>query len=165
MKTNNGKILLVGYGNPGRTDDGLGPRLADYIENLGIKGVDTDSDYQLTVEHAHDISGYKTVIFADADTSCRPPFYLKQLEPGRATVSFSSHSVSPGCVLALQKELFGTVTESWLLGIRGYDFDEFCEHLTEKAQTNLAAAASHLENCLSDGVITEFHPTEKLGVM
>ena len=44
------QTLVIGYGNPGRRDDGLGPSFADILAAEGIPGVDVDSDYQLTVE-------------------------------------------------------------------------------------------------------------------
>jgi hypothetical protein len=43
-------------------------------------------------------------------------------------------------VLALAKDLFGAEPETWLLGIRGYEFNEFGEGLSARAATNLAAA-------------------------
>ena len=46
------KVLLIGYGNPGRLDDGLGPALAAAVEKLAIPGVTVDADYQLNVEDA-----------------------------------------------------------------------------------------------------------------
>ena len=73
------KVLLIGYGNPGRLDDGLGPALAAKIEKLNIDNVDSDSDYQLTVEDAVDIHSHDIVIFADADVSCNSSFYFKKM--------------------------------------------------------------------------------------
>ena len=32
-------MLLLGYGNPGRLDDGLGPALAAQVERLALPGV------------------------------------------------------------------------------------------------------------------------------
>ena len=46
------RILLLGYGNPGRCDDGLGPAFAARIEARGLPGLDVFTDYQLTVDHA-----------------------------------------------------------------------------------------------------------------
>lgn len=158
MDKSPGKTVLIGYGNPGRGDDGLGPAVADSIRARGISGVETDSDYQLTVEHAHDIAGYDTVIFADADTAGTEPFSLKRLRPGTASVSFSSHAVSPGGVLALGRDLFGAEPAAWILAVRGYDFDEFNEHISDQAQENMAAAVEFLTRCLASGTIREFDP-------
>ena len=37
-------MLLIGYGNAGRGDDGLGPAFAERIEAAGLPGVDVDID-------------------------------------------------------------------------------------------------------------------------
>ena len=46
------RILVIGYGNPGRCDDGLGPALVARLESLRIPGLSVEVDYQLSIEHA-----------------------------------------------------------------------------------------------------------------
>ncbi|VGO14536.1 hypothetical protein PDESU_03099 [Pontiella desulfatans] len=58
--------LVIGYGNPGRLDDGLGPAFAERIQGLGLSGVTVESNYQLNIEDAELVSRYDTVVFADA---------------------------------------------------------------------------------------------------
>ena len=43
------RILVIGYGNPGRRDDGLGPALAARLEALALPGVTVESDFQLAI--------------------------------------------------------------------------------------------------------------------
>lgn len=133
------KVLLIGFGNPGRRDDGLGPRLAEALEAAGVEGLDVDSDYQLTVEDAEAVSHYDVVVFADASVNGPEPFDFRAIEPGGAP-GFSSHSVEPEEVLMLAKTLFGKTPRAYVLGIRGYAFNEFGEGLSEKAGENLQAA-------------------------
>ncbi|MFH1533268.1 MAG: hydrogenase maturation protease [Pseudomonadota bacterium] len=137
------KILVIGYGNPGRLDDGLGPALAARLEVMALPGVTVDSDYQLTVEDAAAVAQHDVVIFADAHVSCAPPFALTRLEPGGA-MSFSTHHVEPGAVLALAKDLFGETPDAFALGIRGYEFNDFGERLSDAARRNLDAALEFL---------------------
>jgi len=59
-------VLVIGYGNPGRRDDGLGPALAERLQELRLPGVDVDADYQLTVEDAAAAAEHDVVVFADA---------------------------------------------------------------------------------------------------
>lgn len=141
------KVLLIGYGNPGRRDDGLGPALAAAIEKENLPGVTVDADYQLTVEDAAAVAEYDVVVFADADCAREETFYFERLAPGDA-MSFSSHSATPGGVLALAQKLFGARTEAYVLGIRGYEFNEFGEGLTERARANLGAALAFLQPVL-----------------
>ncbi|MBN1825832.1 MAG: hydrogenase maturation protease [Candidatus Eisenbacteria bacterium] len=158
MENETGDVLLIGYGNPGRLDDGLGPALAREIEKLDIPGVNVDADYQLNVEDAAEAARHHTVVFADADTGGPEPFWLKRIEPAGSGVSFSSHSVDPRAILALARDLFGAEPEAFLLGIRGYEFNGFGEGLSERAEANLAAAAKHLEEALRRGAIEEIRP-------
>lgn len=140
-------VLILAYGNPGRRDDGLGPALAAALEVLDLPGVTIDVDYQLTVEDAAAVAAHDVVVFVDADCRGTAPFSFTPLAPQPA-VSFSSHSVAPQAVLGLAAELFGTVRPGYLLGIRGYEFNEFGEGLSERAQANLAAALEFIEPLL-----------------
>ena len=101
------KVLLIGYGNVGRLDDGLGPALARAIERQDLPEVTVEYDYQLTVENADAVARHDIVIFADADTAGPEPFWLRRLEAAGGGVSFSTHSVRPEGVLALAEQLFG----------------------------------------------------------
>ncbi len=133
------RVLLIGYGNPGRLDDGLGPALAAALEECGIEGFTLDSNYQLSVEDAAEVAAHDAVIFADAALVGPEPFYFSPIEPVPA-LSFSSHSVEPAALMALAQELFGAHARGYALGIRGYDFNEFGEKLSPKARKNLDAA-------------------------
>lgn len=144
--------LLIGYGNPGRLDDGLGPAFADAVQTLSIPGLTVDSDYQLTVEDAVELASHDLVVFADADVSGPEPFYVKRLLPEDSpALGFSSHSVGPKALLSLAKELFACSPECYLIGIRGYEFDEFGERISERAQRNLKEAVLHFSRSLLEG--------------
>ena len=147
-------MLILAYGNPGRRDDGLGPALAEALESLALPGVTIDSDYQLTVEHAAAIAEHDFVIFADADANGPEPFSFGRISPAVVgddpSVTFSSHSISPQGVLALAEELFGARVPGYLLGIRGYEFNEFGEGLSARAAANLAAALEFIKPILSE---------------
>ena len=137
------RILVLGYGNPGRQDDGLGPAVAAAIEKWAPAGVTVDADYQLNIEDSAAAAEHDVVIFVDASVSGPEPFAMERIEPA-AEISFSSHYVSPGSVLAACAEHFGARPEAWVLGIRGYAF-EFVEGLTPKAQDNFEAATAFIE--------------------
>lgn len=143
------KILLIGYGNPGRLDDGLGPALAEAVAALGLPGVTVDSDYQLTVEDAAAAAENDVVIFADASVNGEEPFFFREIV-AEGTLGFSSHSVDPEAVLAMAVDLFGAKTKGYALGIRGYQFDEFGERLSDKARENLSKACEFIVPILRD---------------
>lgn len=142
-------VLLIGYGNPGRLDDGLGPALADAIEAMNLSGVTVDSNYQLSVEDADAISQHDFVLFVDASVSGREPFWLDRVDP-RKEVSFSSHSISPEALMDMANNMLKGNTQGYILGIRGYEFNEFGERLSAKATDNLSEAVKFVERVLSD---------------
>ncbi|MEE8441655.1 MAG: hypothetical protein V3S41_08045 [Spirochaetia bacterium] len=63
------------------------------------------------------------------------------------TASFSTHSVSPGGIVALCHELYDAHPKTYMLAIRGYEWG-VNEPLSERAQTNLDAAARFLMEAL-----------------
>ncbi len=140
---------MIGYGNPGRLDDGLGPAFVAALDALDLPGVTTDSDYQLTVEDAAPVAEHDVVVFVDAACVGPEPFGFSKLAPGDSS-SFSTHSVRADGVLALAEELFGARTAGYLLGIRGYEFNEFGERLSGGARANLAAALAFFEPVLRE---------------
>ena len=142
-------VLLIGYGNPGRLDDGLGPALADVFEAKQLDGVTVDSNYQLSVEDADAIAQHDVVLFVDASVSGREPFWFDRVDP-KKEVSFSSHSISPEALMDMSNNILNGNTRGYILGIRGYEFNEFGERLSSKANENLAEAVKFVEMALSD---------------
>lgn len=141
------RILLIGYGNPGRGDDGLGPALAAEIETLGITGVTVDIDYQLTVDHAALIAAHDVVVFADAMIGLAVPFRFAEVDAAQPT-TLGSHQVSPEAALALAKMLFGQAPPGWILAIAGDAFGEVKEGLSSAARNNLGGAVAFLRDWL-----------------
>ena len=148
------KVLVIGFGNPAREDDGLGPLAAEAVAEMGLENVTVDSDYQLMVEDAADVARHDVVIFIDADMSGSEPFSFMRIKPGNS-MSFSTHSASPEGVLSLAKELFHAECEAYALGIRGYSFEMYTESRTEKAEANLREAVGFLKTVLSSGAFVD----------
>ncbi len=142
------QTLLIGYGNPGRLDDGLGPQLAERAGELGAERLTVESCYQLAVEHAEQAAGFDKVIFADAAIRGPAPFDIKPVQP-QTTIAFSTHSVSPETILGLAHSVFASSVQGFALAIRGYQFNDFGEQLSPRAEENLAAALRHLQSCFA----------------
>ena len=145
------RILVYGYGNPGRQDDGAGVLLAEkmeqWVHRMQLNQVHTDSNYQLNLEDAAGIASYDLVIFADAS---REDIEDYRLEPLVASdkVEFTMHAVSPAFILHLCSEVFKRQPEAYLLHIRGYAW-EFMGGMTEKAGYNVTVALQ----CVQDFVM------------
>jgi hydrogenase maturation protease len=136
------RILVLGYGNPGRQDDGLGPAAAAAISRMGWRDLTTIDDYQLNIEDALDVAAHDIVWFVDATKAGDAPFSVEEVVPSAST-EFTSHLLRPAALLAIAQIYCHHAPPSFLLGIRGYKF-EFVETLTPGGQTNLRAALSML---------------------
>lgn len=146
------KILVYGYGNPGRQDDGLGARfielLDEWISQEGITHIYTDCNYQLNIEDASLISDYDAVIFIDASVVAEVnDFMLEPIVPNNATIEFTMHAVSVGYVVDLCKKMYNRTPEAHVMHIKAYEFD-FKEELTEQATANMLAAFEFLKTFL-----------------
>lgn len=164
MNPGSNAILLIGFGNPGRLDDGLGPALADAVGKLRLPGLTVEADYQLVVEDAAEIANHDIVIFADADLAGPEPFWVKRIQPDAARLGFSSHSLEPRALLALARQLFNAAPEAYILGIRGYAFNDFGENLSEKARANLAAAVAYVASAVRTKQFAEVRPEGADGI-
>lgn len=135
------QILVLGYGNPGRQDDGLGPAAAAQISGLGWPNLTAFDNYQLSIEDAMDVAAHDVVWFVDAART-GPPFAVHDLEP-TSGIDFTSHIVRPETILTIARQYFGQSPRAFLLAIRGYEF-AFAEALTETARDNLRQALAML---------------------
>lgn len=147
------KILLYGYGNPGRQDDGLGNefinRMEEFVHQADLKHeFSFDSNYQLNIEDAEEISGNDLVLFIDASEEEIDDFCFSKVDKSTA-VSFTTHAASPGYVVSLCRDLFGKAPPAWLLHIKGYQW-EFKEGLSEQAKKNLDTAVKECRELLKN---------------
>lgn len=143
-------VLVLGYGNPGRLDDGLGPAFCQVLADGEPPGVVIRSAMQLAVEDAAQVARFATVIFVDASLPDGAPFAFQPVTAGQGRVAFSSHTSSPGDVVALARTLFDAPTRGWTLAIRGARFGGFGEKLSPVAQAHLHDALDFLLPLLPD---------------
>ena len=155
------KILVYGYGNPGRQDDGLGielvKKLEEWSKQIGLQGISFDANYQLNIEDAQVISENDLVFFADASTEEIDDFILTQVT-GEEEVTFTTHVASPGYIVKLCKDLFGRHPKVFLMHIKGYQW-EFREGISEKAGCNLQKAFDYMKDYLLNLCNTDKRPT------
>jgi hydrogenase maturation protease len=121
MKTRQ-HLLVIGYGNTLRCDDGVGPRVAETIGALCLPGVRTLVCQQLSPEHAEPVSQAHTVIFVDAAVDAPNEVQFRRLEPGE-TSQLMAHAADPRTMLALARDVFGHAPEAWWLTIPALKLD------------------------------------------
>ena len=140
-------ILVYGYGNPGRQDDGLGPVLVEHLEAWAkaekISAMAFDSNYQLNAEDALAVAESRAVVFIDASKEGKPPFEFHPLKPQKE-ISFSTHAMAPESVLALAVELYDAKPPAWILTIRGFSWEPN-EPPSAAALSHLSAAREYLQ--------------------
>lgn len=130
------KILLLGYGNPDREDDGVAWHILRALAvKMGLPAPDSYEDdfpenthvdfafyLQLTPEMAEDISGYEYVCFVDAHTGNIPEeVRIIDVESDFQKSPFTHH-LTPQSLLSICETLYNTKPESALLSVRGYRF-------------------------------------------
>jgi hydrogenase maturation protease len=139
------KILILGYGNPDRQDDGvawhilaglaakLGRKIPNYPdENFEPEGNSPDLWFslQLFPEMAEQIGEYDRVCFVDAHTGSIPkPLNIASLSPGFVNSPLTHHMTPPTC-LALTDSLYHKQPSSILVSVLGYEF-KFTRELSE----------------------------------
>nr|WP_093192263.1 hydrogenase maturation protease [Thiocapsa sp. KS1] len=143
-------MLILACGNPSRGDDALGPLLIDRLSldpDLGRRGIETLTDFQLQIEHVLDLQGRERVIFVDAAVSGPEPFTFLPLRQS-PDASFSTHALAPSALLALFRQVTAQAPPpARLLAIRGYGF-ELGAPLSERASANLDRAQHLLTRIL-----------------
>ncbi|GAB6067832.1 hydrogenase [Methylothermus subterraneus] len=131
------KVLLLGYGNPGRGDDGLGPELVEALEPR-FPHVEAQVAMQLQPEHALDLAACELALLVDAGVGTSPPWtferLLAQSEPGAF-----SHALSPKALLWICAKILGAAPPVFLLTVAGVRF-ELGVGLSPKARRNFKAA-------------------------
>lgn len=142
-------ILIYAYGNPGRQDDALGNRLVEemepWLKEKGFSHVELESNYQLNIEDADNIRDKDIVVFVDASIEDIEDFHFGMVEPSEGRSEFTLHAASPAYILALCIKLYNKHPETYLLQIRGYEW-EFMEGLSDRAAGNLESAMDFLKS-------------------
>ena len=136
---NKPKILIHAFGNAGRGDDGLGNTFIQmcqpWLSHESAQHVTIENSYQLNVEDAYTMSEYDIVVFIDATKDEVEDFSFTKVRP-ESQSPFTTHAMHPCGVLYLCDELYGKQPKTYLLQIKGYEW-EMLEGLSEHAEKNL----------------------------
>jgi hydrogenase maturation protease len=138
------KPLIIGIGNSGRQDDGLGWKFVEEIENKFPSHFDFEFRYQLQVEDAELIAQYNKVIFVDADLTQHEMGYKLELLNPISSDSYTSHELSPTSVLALTQTIYKKFPNCYTLGISGKLF-QLKIGLTNTGKANLKKSIQYFE--------------------
>jgi hydrogenase maturation protease len=109
-------LLVIGYGNTLRRDDGVGPQVAEAVAALALPGVRTLACPLLTPELAEAAAQASVVIFVDAAVDAPREVQRRKLAPAESS-QVIAHAASPATLLALARDVFGHSPEAWWLTI------------------------------------------------
>ena len=107
-------LLIIGYGNTLRSDDGVGPRLVEAVGALRLPQVRTLICQQLSPEHSGLVALAGAVIFVDATVDAPHTVQLRELKPGPDAQLFA-HAVDPRTLLAFARDVFDHAPRAWWL--------------------------------------------------
>lgn len=139
----NEQLLVIGYGNTLRRDDGVGPRVAEAVGQMNLPGVHTLICQQLSPEHAEPVSRARTVVFVDAAVDAPDAVRLRRLEPCD-TSQLMAHAADPRTMLALARDVFGRCPEAWWLTIPAVKLG-FGEDLSPEARRGFKRALQEIQ--------------------
>jgi hydrogenase maturation protease len=135
-------ILVIGYGNTLRGDDGLGPRLAEALSLMNLPGVRTVICQLLTPELADSVARARVAVFVDASVDAPREVQLRPLEPNESS-QIMAHAADPRTMLALARDVFGHAPQAWWLTIPATKLD-FHYGLSPEAQRGFVEALKRL---------------------
>lgn len=147
-RKNEGHILILGYGNVDRGDDGLGHHVVNGLARRFGRGavepyldepetaagnVDLIFQRQLTPEMAELLTDYDLVVFVDAHTGA----FAEELRVAEVVAAYQpqalTHHLSPETLLALTQTMYGHSPTGLLYSGRGYAFD-FTNELSDRTR-------------------------------
>lgn len=123
-------VVVIGYGNPLRGDDGLGEQAAALLRlRYPEERVIVLSPVQLTPDLAEPLSRASLALFIDArvdPTGRSEPgkLFCERVEPAASTTPAAfSHQCTPSMLLTLAELLYGAHPEAYLLSVTATQFE------------------------------------------
>lgn len=136
------KKIVIGIGNTGRGDDGLGWKFLDLIKDKGFEDWELVYRYQLNVEDADLVKEAETLIFVDSyNGKLAKGFLLEECHP-RVDFEYTTHALNPCAVMALCNNLYEKKPLTFVMKIQGYEWG-LGKELSPRAITNLEKAVDY----------------------
>ncbi len=157
---NRQSILIIGYGNTLRGDDGVGYRIAEAVQEWELDGVEALACHQLTPELADAIAPFAQVIFVDAaiaPITTSSDITLEGLYPSDQNPS-TTHASTPSTLLTLVQWLYEVSPTTYQLTIPAVEF-EFTEDLSPVTTEGMRLALEQLRQMCEEAR----HPAAAIG--
>lgn len=109
-------MLVIGFGNELRGDDGVGPRVARIVAEWNWPELAGIAVHQLTPELAAEVAKADRVVFVDASVDVDGPVRWRSISAETAPASLG-HVVTPRWLLGMAEQMFGHTPEAWFVTI------------------------------------------------
>lgn len=110
-------LLVVGYGNPIRGDDGVGWRAVEVLQaDPRLEGATVLARHQLTLELAEDVAAVDLVVLVDASTAPAGSVEVTEVASVGPAGAWS-HAVDPAALLELAERLYGRAPPTFVLSV------------------------------------------------
>lgn len=140
------RVVVIGYGNTLRGDDGIGWRAVEALKRSGVAADTTVmAVHQLDPELARAVSEATLALFVDAAREGEPGEVRCVAVTAGAPDSAFSHQLTPAALLALARSLYGVSPAAFEITMCGERF-EVCEGLSPICE----AALPRLVTVLAD---------------
>ena len=142
-------IVIIGYGNTLRSDDGVGQIVATEIESWKLPSVKSHSLHQLTPELADILAQSSYAIFIDAcpATEIGETIQIYPLEPIDSNNFSLGHISNPRSLLALTQALYSYTPPACAIAIPAVNFD-LGETLSPIAKLGITQALQKIQNLI-----------------
>jgi hydrogenase maturation protease len=137
------QLLVIGYGNELRCDDGVGPKVAEAVDQKTLPGVRVIACHQLMPELAEVVSQARCVVFVDAALDEPKEVRFRSLDPAESS-QLMTHAADPRTLLAMARDVYGRCPMAWWLTIP-IEKLEFGEDLSPRALRGFRIALDKIQ--------------------
>ena len=141
-------VVVIGYGSELRSDDGVGRRVAEAIDEKALPGVSTFSVQQLIPELAVPLARARLAIFVDAARASEADGVRVEPVSTSSTTTWAEHVGHPEALLALTEAVYGARPEAWWVLVPGTHFD-FGLSLSATATAGFHAAVDQIRGMVA----------------
>lgn len=143
------RVLVIGYGNPLRGDDGLGWEAAERLmRKVRWADMEVMTRHQLTPELCEPISLAELVIFIDAAEDLPAgKIATRKLSPASLSLCGMSHDLGPEMLLGAARVFYGYAPPAYLFTIGG-QFWGYREGLSANVRSAVVRLVDQIEHLI-----------------
>ena len=156
------RVWIIGYGNPHRRDDGVGPHVVNGLGRfLGPRrGCRLLSLLQLNPDLAEDMRDAHSIVLVDASAEyIEGGWSWTRVLPEWGDLPYLTHHTSPPFFLGLLQAVYHACPAMWLVSVQGEDFG-FGEGLCPETEKRAKAVIWDIARWMSQEKLTRRNQIE-----